>query len=180
MARSKAPRRPFWLIVKQENDQVGVLNLDPGREVLPVFSYEEEAEIFLWLGRPKTMDWQARKITTGGLASLLGEPFADVRKVALDPLPTIGGKTIVDLMNLEREDFVRNLIGEQERRETQEEKRMQEEAAAQHEEIPDDADIPDYVMSDSGPPEESRDDHDARRRPQDSGHGLTGYGEGRE
>jgi hypothetical protein len=87
-----------------------VLTLDPGgdREALPVFSFEEEAETFLQLEMPG-MGWLATRTTAGELVSLLHGPCAGVERVALDPLPTVCGETMVDLVSLGRENFLRNL-----------------------------------------------------------------------
>lgn len=43
------PRRLLWLIANHANGRLGVLTLGPGSEseVLPIFSFEEEAEAFL-------------------------------------------------------------------------------------------------------------------------------------
>ena len=112
MARSKATR-PLWVIAKQDNGRMEVLTLRPNSlgEALPVFSFEEEAEMFLRLETPGTC-WRARETTAGELVSLLYGPCAAVRKVALDPLPTVDGETIMDLAGRGRERLVRNLVGE--------------------------------------------------------------------
>ncbi len=54
MAKSRAGRRPLWLIANHHNGRLGVFTLEPGseREALPIFSFEEEAEAFLLLGTP--------------------------------------------------------------------------------------------------------------------------------
>ena len=54
-AERASPRRTpgppaYWLIAKSENSRIEVLTLDrDGEEMLPVFSHEEEAEMFLRL-----------------------------------------------------------------------------------------------------------------------------------
>ncbi len=102
MARSRAPRRPLWLIANQESGRTGVYTRRPDgdREVLPVFSFEEEAEMFLWLETLET-GWRARETTAEELVSLLYGPCAGVKKVALDPLPVIDGEVIFDLTGWE-------------------------------------------------------------------------------
>lgn len=111
MARSRAPRRPLWLITNHETGGMCVLTLDSGgdREALPVFSFEEEAETFLQLEMPGT-GWRARKTMAGELVSLLHGPCAGVERVALDPLPAVCGETMVDLVSLGRENFLRKLV----------------------------------------------------------------------
>ena len=108
-----ARRRPLWLIVKHHNDRMAVLTVSAGgdSEALPVFSFEEEAEMFLQFGVSKT-GWQVRETTAGELVSVLYGPCAGVEKVALDPPPEIVGKAMVGLMSLSRKDFARTLVSE--------------------------------------------------------------------
>ncbi len=116
MARSRAAGRTFWMIAKQENGQMGVLTIHPGsgREALPVFSFEEEAEAFFRLEAPG-ISWQVRETTAGELISVLYGPCAAVKKVVLDPLPVVvGGEAMAGLVSLDRERFVRSLMNESE------------------------------------------------------------------
>ncbi len=105
--------RLFWLIVKHENCRIKIFTIESGsgRETLPIFGHKEEAEIFLWLNSLET-DWRVRKTTAGDLVSVLCGPYANVKKVALDPLSVHDGEALLDLVSLGREEFVRNLIGE--------------------------------------------------------------------
>lgn len=82
-----------------------------GRETLPIFGHKEEAEMFLWLNSLKT-DWRVRKTTAGELVSLLRGPYANIEKVALDPLLVYDGEALLNLVSLGRERFVRNLTVE--------------------------------------------------------------------
>ena len=88
-----------------------VLTIFPGKsgEALPVFSFEEEAEMFLQLKTLETC-WRARETTPGELVSLLYGPCAGVKSVALDPLPVVGGEIAADLTGRGRDRFVRNLL----------------------------------------------------------------------
>ncbi len=54
--------------------------------MLPVVSFEEKAELFLWLGvaEPESC-WLVRETAAGELASLLLGPLSGVGRVALDP-----------------------------------------------------------------------------------------------
>lgn len=117
LVKSRAARRPLWLIAKHENGRTEVFTIHPGSDgkTLPIFSHEEEAEMFLWLGSPGA-GWRARETTAGELVSLLCGPCADVGKVALDPLPLFGDEAMAGLVSLPREDFMRNLIDEREPR----------------------------------------------------------------
>lgn len=114
MAKSRAAPRPLWLITKHQNGRIGVLTIRPGvnREVLPVFSFEEEAETFLQLGAP---EWSVREATGRELISMLHGPCAGVKKVALDPLPLeVGGEEMLGLVSMTRERFVMGLIDKHE------------------------------------------------------------------
>lgn len=123
MARSRAPRRPLWLIANHDNGRLDVLTLDPGSETeaLPIFSFEEEAEAFLRLGTPQAAPlgagtlgaaWRARKTTPGELTSLLHGPCAGVKRVALDPLPVVDGAAFFDLLGPGREAFLQTFVGD--------------------------------------------------------------------
>lgn len=117
LLHSRTARRSLWLISKHKNGRMEVFTIHPGsdRETLPIFSHEEEAEMFLWLGSPG-MGWRARETTTGELVSLLYGPCANVGEVALDPLPLFGDEAMAGLDSLLREDFIRNLLDEREPR----------------------------------------------------------------
>ena len=112
MLRNSPVRRRLWLITKHQNNRMEVLTINPGGgEVVPVFSFEEEAELFLRLGTPRT-GWRVRRTTAGELISVLYGPCAGAEKVALDPPPKIAGKAMLDLVSLSRKDFVRTLVNE--------------------------------------------------------------------
>ena len=81
------------------------------RAVLPLFSFQEEVELFLHL-QAKGADWWPRETTTGELVSLLLGLCARVDKVALDPLPSLGKREIIGLVSTGRRHFVRYLMGE--------------------------------------------------------------------
>jgi hypothetical protein len=88
-----------------------VLTIDAGSEtVLPLFSFQEEVELFLHL-QAKGADWWPRETTTGELVSLLLGLCARVDKVALDPLPSLGKWEIIGLVSTGRRHFVRHLMG---------------------------------------------------------------------
>jgi hypothetical protein len=110
--KNKAAQRSFWLIVTQAHGWREVLTIDAdGETVLPVFSFQEEGEFFLGL-EATGADWWPRETTTGELVSLLLGLCARVDKVALDPLPSLGQKEIVELVSTGRRHFVRHLMGE--------------------------------------------------------------------
>ena len=115
MKRSRAARQPLWLIVKHNNCHMSVLTIHCGsdREILPVFSFEEEAEMFLRFGVPEAC-WQVRQTTAGELISVLYRSCMSVKKVTLDPLPIVDEEMIMDLVSLSRARFLQSLMGENE------------------------------------------------------------------
>jgi hypothetical protein len=114
-----------------------VLTIECGsEEVLPVFSFREEAVAFLGLGGYGG-EWRVKESHAGELVSVLMGLCAGVGRVALDPLP----KT-VGFVSLDREDFVRHLLGGGELRRG----RSEEVSDKTTEEFA----IPDYLMRDFG------------------------------
>src|SRR5215217_7665470 len=111
----RAGTQRYWVIARDAKDGFGqpdllTVDLDGTGETLPVFSFEEEAEMFLWLQR--TEDGQkVREITPGQLVSILYGPCADVGKVMLDPLPEIGVRMQISLLGMDRHDFVESVMG---------------------------------------------------------------------
>jgi hypothetical protein len=95
------------LIVDDEARRMDVLttNLATGEEALPVFSFEDEARMFLELGALGT-DWRVRVTSPGELISVLFCLCANVKRVALDPLPHPDGAALNHLMSIEREAFM--------------------------------------------------------------------------
>lgn len=84
-----------WLIVRQENGGKSVLTLDSagkvgGEEMLPVFSFEEEASLFVRLKGLRRDGWRVAKSANGEILSLLFGLCRGVKRVAFDPLPGIG------------------------------------------------------------------------------------------
>jgi hypothetical protein len=108
-----APRRPpglvYWLIARIENGRVEVLTLDrAGDEMLPVFSHEEEAEMFLRFGGLSDDCWISES-DAEELISVLYGYCAGVKEVALDPLPTMVDERTVGLVSLPRERFIESI-----------------------------------------------------------------------
>jgi hypothetical protein len=104
------PVLSYWLIAKNENGRIEVLTalLADGKEALPVFSYEQEAELYLKL-REAGSGWRVRESTAGELISVLCGPCAGAKGVALDPLPEMVTEGTLGLVNLSRKRFV-NLV----------------------------------------------------------------------
>ena len=112
MSENKAARRLFWLIATRAHGRMEVLTIDAGGEtLLPVFSFQEEGELFLRLEATEA-DWWPRETTTGELVSLLLGLCARVDNVALDPLPGLGEREVLGLASTGRRKFVHHLLGE--------------------------------------------------------------------
>ena len=94
----------YWLI---SNGPAGVLKLDLdglGR-TLPVFSFREEAEMFLALGGLGD-GWLSGESGAGDLFSLFLGDGADVESVVLDPLPVMLSDGTAGLVGLSLVRFV--------------------------------------------------------------------------
>jgi hypothetical protein len=96
---------PFWLIARH-----GAGGLDPltteltdGRSALNIFSFEEEARLFLRLGT--CGGWRVRATGIGELLSVLSDPCREVELVALDPLPQLEAGVLNGLLCVDRERF---------------------------------------------------------------------------
>jgi hypothetical protein len=113
-ADRRALTQRYWVIANDAKDRFSqpdllTVDLDGAGEALPVFSFEEEAEMFLWL--QTTEDGrEVRETTPGQLVSILYGPCADVGKVMLDPLPEIGARMQISLLGMHRNDFVESVI----------------------------------------------------------------------
>ena len=105
-------RRRLWLIVRHETHQRDVLTVEDGagEETLPVFSFEEEAEMFVRFEEPGP-GWRPMETTPGEAASVLCGPCAIVGKVALDPPPAVCGNGLIGLLSLDRNAFLEALLG---------------------------------------------------------------------
>lgn len=103
-------RMPFWLIARDGASRWEPLTtrLADGRRALCVFSFEEEARLFLRLG---TKDgWRVWAIGIGELVSVLSGPCGEVELVALDPLPQREAGAVNRLLCVDRERFVGFLL----------------------------------------------------------------------
>jgi len=99
MSRNRTARPPdlttaYWLIEHSETGwpEAFTVRIDAGREALPIFSFPEEAEMFVTLGGLGERGWRTAESTAGEILSRLAEyRRAGVRLVALDPLPEMMG-----------------------------------------------------------------------------------------
>jgi hypothetical protein len=108
----RAGTQRYWVIAKDGSGWPDLLTVDLNGtgEALPVFSFEQEAEMFLWLqttgdGREVT------ETTPGQLVWILYGPCADVGRVMLDPVPEIGARMQNSLLGMDRNDFVESVMG---------------------------------------------------------------------
>ena len=83
--------------------------MSSGQAALAVFSFKEEAELFLILGQVSGEGWQVRESSPGEIISLLMGPHVDVTRVALDPAPEMLAQRTGGLVSLDRKRFV-NII----------------------------------------------------------------------
>jgi hypothetical protein len=108
----RAGTQRYWVIAKDGFGKPDLLtvDLDGAGEALPIFSFEEEAEMFLWL--QTTEDGrEVRETTPGQLVSILYGSCADVGRVMLDPLPEIGARMQISLLGMDRHHFVESVMG---------------------------------------------------------------------
>jgi hypothetical protein len=112
-------RRPLWSITSYENNRMDALTLspDPDGGFLAIFSYEEEAEAFLCLlgDDEKKKGWQREQTTAEGLVSVLLGPCANVKGVALDPLPLELSREMLLMVSMSRGLFLQYLLEERRR-----------------------------------------------------------------
>lgn len=105
------PEAVYWLIEKIGEDTSDMLTVDlrGDQQALPVFSYQEEAEMFLWLAKLADR-WRARKSEGRELARVLTGPCQGVGFVAFDPLPRLVGEGTFGPVGLTRERFALRLM----------------------------------------------------------------------
>ena len=116
MLKAKITGRWYWLITKHATSKMDVLTvrLDCSGEALAIFSFEEEARMFLDFRLAASEEgWCVRQTSVGEVVSVLYGPCSDAKKVVLDPVPEVGSKESVGLLNMHRNDFLRFLLGDE-------------------------------------------------------------------
>ena len=102
-------RATYWLVVERGLDLPEALivgdHLD--EEALAVFSFEEEALLFLSV-HSLTGGWIVKEVAVAELASILLDPRPT--RIALDLLPAVLGGQIVGLLSMPKERFLRDLV----------------------------------------------------------------------
>ncbi len=103
---------PYWLLVRDTDDGSEVLTtkLSNGGRMLSVFSFEEEAEMFLCFRGPRD-GWRTREISPGELRPLFYTVLDDVVCVTLDPIPENSCLDTSALLSITRQDFMARLTG---------------------------------------------------------------------
>ena len=110
-ARSPHRRHPasiWWLVTKDQHGCTEVLVMDYGDEqaLVPVFSSEDEAEMFVRFAGTHESDWLVREVSVGELVSALYGLCEGVRSIALDPCPETLASESIGLVSLDRRRFV--------------------------------------------------------------------------
>ena len=110
----RAGTQRYWVIARDAKDGFGqpellTVDLDGMGQALPIFSFEEEAEMFLWLQTTED-EREVRETTPEQLVSILYGPCANVGRVMLDPLPEIGARIQNSLLGMDRNDFVESVL----------------------------------------------------------------------
>jgi hypothetical protein len=101
----------WWLVTKNADGRLEPLVVGGGEgRALAVFSFEEEAAMFLRLGGLEGDGWRVWQGRAGELVSLLYGPCADAKSVALDPVPEMVKDGSVGLVSVGREGFLRRLL----------------------------------------------------------------------
>lgn len=108
----------YWLIAKADAEWTETLTvgLGKGQRALPIFSFPDEAELFLSLGGFAQDGWRISESTSGELFSALVDDILKVEYVALDPLPEMVDLmfgTTISLVTLSRQKFMRRLVAGQ-------------------------------------------------------------------
>jgi hypothetical protein len=102
------------LIAEYRTGGIEVLRntLASGEEALPVFSFEDEARMFLEFGALDA-GWRVRVTAAGELVSVLFGPCAGVGWVVLDPLPPPFAESLMDPAGMGRDAFMESHLGVQ-------------------------------------------------------------------
>lgn len=103
-------RGTYWLLTRDGFNGPDILStrLSYGRQALAVFSFEEEAEMFLRL-RGRADGWQARETTAGEMLSLFYTVLKEIICVTLDPIPENSFLNASGILSISREHFIERL-----------------------------------------------------------------------
>lgn len=100
----------FWVACASPEDFDGPLavDLDGSDEAVAVFSFEEEALLYLRL-KDRDGDFRPIRVSGARLLALLSGRWSGFGSVALDPMPERGAGVLLPLAATSREKFVRFL-----------------------------------------------------------------------
>jgi hypothetical protein len=115
MCAIKEAGRTHWLIAKHGVSGLDVLTIRLGgrAEALAVFTFEEQARVFLDSRFVASEEgWEARQTWPGELASVLCGPCSAAKRVAVDPPPeAVEEGESAGLRAVDRGDFLGMLLG---------------------------------------------------------------------
>lgn len=110
--RKRHPLSTYWLITHSgDGGPEPITNGCGSDKTLPVFGFEEEAEMFLKFASLED-GLRIRRATTGELLSVLLGPCKDTGWVSFDPLPGAFAEPKSDPSRMERGRFMAFLTGE--------------------------------------------------------------------
>ena len=110
MGRVQGTGAVYWLICDVvEPARPFVLDLDGLGRSLPVFSFREEAELFLALGGLGG-GWDVRVGGTGDFIPLLFGTGSDLKNVVLDPLPMMLRDSVAGLISVSPARFLNRFL----------------------------------------------------------------------
>lgn len=110
----------YWLIERPgtAGSEVFTVGIDAEIEALPIFSFPDEAELFLRLGGLEEEGWRMVESAAGELVPRLAAcRRAGVRLVALDPLPEMVDSAVgatIALVTLSLSSFVERQVARRE------------------------------------------------------------------
>ena len=100
----------WWLLARHKDSQTEVLTLVcSGYEMLPVFGFREEAEMYLQIEMLDD-DWHVKKTSAGELLSVLSGPYASVTSVTIDPYPSALSYEAAEPAGIDPERFVSRVM----------------------------------------------------------------------
>jgi hypothetical protein len=113
-SREMASRPPvLWVLERcdRRSEELFTVGSPHDSQTLPVFSFREEAELYLGLGGISERGWQVSATRAPELAALLLGPYSHVQRVALDPLPDgVGAEALNALASMSRTVFADLLL----------------------------------------------------------------------
>lgn len=102
-------RNAYWLVLDGAGSGPALVGLADGRILLPVFGFDEEADLFAWVAHEGGRD--VRRVEADVLVSLLRGPLGGVELVALDPLSDAEDDVLEVSVSLTRQRFLDLLRG---------------------------------------------------------------------